>query len=58
MSTLSLILSIAASIGTIISLIWNGINTKKINNKINNSKSIQSRGGKGNYNATGNNNKF
>lgn len=58
MTTLSLILSICASLGTIVSLIWNGVNTKKIKNEINNSNSIQSRGGKGNYNVTGSKNNF
>lgn len=54
MATFSLILSILASIGTIISLLWNKENSKKINN----SKSITTKDGNNNRNVTGNNNKI
>lgn len=53
MEKISLILSITASIGTIISLIWNAKNTKAIKSKTNNTRSITAKGGKGNINNTG-----
>ncbi|MGE7916675.1 hypothetical protein [Lysinibacillus xylanilyticus] len=53
MEKTSLILSIIASLGTIVSLIWNAKNTKAIKTKTNNKRSINSKGGKGNINNTG-----
>ena len=53
MSNLSLYLSITASILTIISLVWNALNTKAIRiNKINGNRNIQSKGDR-NVNNTG-----
>ncbi len=58
MEKISLILSITASIGTIVSLIWNAKNTKAIKSHTNNKRSITSKGGKGNINNTGDKAKF
>lgn len=58
MSDISLVLSIIASIGTIISLIWNAKNSKAIKNNSNNKRSITTKGGKGNTNITGDKTKF
>ncbi|MDA1680863.1 hypothetical protein [Bacillus cereus group sp. TH152-1LC] len=58
MNEMSLYLSIAASVLTIISLIWNALNTKAIKaNKIKGNRNIQSEGNR-NINNTGDNANF